>query len=339
MMRRVPAHGGGGQLPKEYIYAVTRIHTEERRLLNGQDMERLFLAQNAAECHRLLADKGWGAAGVPADDSDALLAFEEEKTWALVRELIGDLSPLEVLYRTNDFHNLKAAIKLVYSGQERENAQRCFLEPGAVSAEVVLQAARRNDFSELPPDLAEAGREAYDVLIHTADGQACEMVLDTAALVALDAAGRESAAPLLRFCAALRADEANIKAAARACRMGKGRDFLARAVAPSGSLDTQALIDAAAKSFDEICAYLSGTEYAGAVETLRDSLSAFECWCDNRLMESIRPQRYEYFTIEPLAAYILARENEIAMVRMLLTAKLNRLDGALVRKRWRQTYV
>ena len=244
MMRRVPAHGGGGQLPKEYIYAVTRIHTEERRLLNGQDMERLFLAQNAAECHRLLADKGWGAAGVPADDSDALLAFEEEKTWALVRELIGDLSPLEVLYRTNDFHNLKAAIKLVYSGQERENAQRCFLEPGAVSAEVVLQAARRNDFSELPPDLAEAGREAYDVLIHTADGQACEMVLDTAALVALDAAGRESR----RRCCALRRAQGGQKPTSKR-RQGRagwaGRDFLARR-SPSGSLDTQALIDAAA---------------------------------------------------------------------------------------------
>ncbi len=326
-------------MQKEYIYAVTRIHTEERNLLDGQDMERLLSMQNASECYRLLADKGWGAPDIPQNDPDALFAREAEKTWELVREFAGDLTPFDVFRHERDFHNLKAAIKLVYSGLDRENAGRYFQRFGTVDAQLVLQAAQRHDFDELPPVMAEAGRGAYDVLIHTADGQACEMVLDRAALMALDAAGKSSDGELMRFYARQRVDTANIKAAVRGCRMGKDRGFLERAVAPAGSLDAEALIDAAAKSFDEICAYLSETEYAGAIEALRDSLSAFERYCGNRLMERIRPQRYQYFTIEPLAAYILARETEIAMVRLILTAKINRLDEAVVRKRWRLLYV
>lgn len=326
-------------MQEEYIYAVTRVHTEERRLLDAQDMERLFSAQSAAECYRLLADKGWGALDVPQDEAERLLSCEEEKTWALISELIGDLSPLSVFCVEHDFHNLKAAIKLVYSDKDRENADRYFRRPGTVDAQAILQAARRHEFGELPPILAEAGQEADDVLIHTADGQACEMILDRAALLAVDAAANRSDSELMRFYAQLHADAANIKAAMRGCRMGKNRDFLERAVAPAGSLDTKALIDAAAKSFDAIYAYLSGTAYAEAVEALRDSLAAFECWRDNRLIEHIRPQRCEYISIEPLAAYILARRIEIAMVRLILTVKINRLDGAVVRERWRRTYV
>ncbi len=324
---------------KEYIYAVTRVHTQERHLLDAQDMERLLFAQNASECYRLLADKGWGAADIPKNDPDALFACEEEKTWELIRELADDLAPFDVFRRERDFHNLKAAIKLVYSGQDREAADRYFQRFGAVDAQLVFQAARRRDFDELPPAMAEAGREAYDVLIHTADGQACEMILDRAAMLSIDAAGKSSDSELMRFYAQLRVDAANIKAAVRGCRMGKGQDFLRRAIPSAGSLDAEALIGAAAKSFDEICAYLSGTEYADAVEALQASLSAFERWCDDRLMERVRQQRYEYFTIDPLAAYILARETEIAMVRLILTAKVNRLDEAVVRKRWRLMYV
>lgn len=326
-------------MQQEYIYAVTRIHTEEQRLLDGQDMERLLLAQSASECYRLLADKGWGVPGIPQNDPDALLACEEEKTWALVHELAGDLTPFRVFYRAHDFHNLKAAIKLVYAGQDRENANRYFQQPATVDVQAILQATQRHDFNELPPDMAEAGRSAYDVLIHTANGQACEMILDCAALMAVDAEGKRAGSELLRFYAELRVDTANIKAAVRACRMAKDRAFLERAIASAGTLNTGALIDAAANSLEEIYAYLSDTAYADAEDALRESLSAFECWCDNRLMERIRPQRYQYFTIEPLAAYLLAREMEIAMVRLILTAKINRLDDAIVRKRWRLLYV
>jgi V/A-type H+-transporting ATPase subunit C len=330
---------GGGRLKKEYIYAVTSIHGYEKYLLSAQDMERLILAPDANTCFQLLAEKGWEPTDGKANDADALTKGESKKTYALVEELIGDLAPFNVLFCENDFHNLKAAIKLVYLRQGGEDTDKYFVWPTTVEPELILQAARQHDFSALPPAMAEAGLEAHQILSRTGNGQACDMALDYAALLAIDAEGKRSGIDLLQRYASLKVDTANIKAAVRACHMRKGRDFLLRAIAPAGSLDTKALIDAAEKSPDDIYAYLARTEYSGAVEALKDSLTAFEVWCDNLLIESIRPQKHEYFSLEPLAAYILGRRNEIAMVRLILSAKINHLSDAVIRRRWRQMYV
>ncbi len=326
-------------MKNEYIYAVTRIHGQEGNLLNAQDLDLLLSAQDVNACYRQLSEKGWGSKDQAIDDADALMKQEREKTYSLIRELLGDMAPLNVLFCENDFQNLKAAVKLVYTGQDSDQPEKYFLNPWTISPDDILFAVRQHDFSKLPAALAQAGSNAYEILTQTGNGQACEMAIDYAALLAIEAEGKRSGIALLERYAQQKVDTANIKAAVRACRMGKGRDFLVRAIAPAGSLSIKDLVDAAESGLEDIYEYLQGTQYAGAIDALRDSLSAFECWCDNRLMESIRPQKYEYFSIEPLAAYVLAREIEIAMVRLILSAKINRLGDAVIRKRWRLLYV
>ena len=321
-----------------FIYAVTRVHNQEQSLLTGHDIERLIGAQDMASALSILHEKGWDTAGSD-EDAEALLRRETEKAWAFVEELAGGIEPFLTLYHTNDYHNLKAAIKLVYRGENAENAPRYFMHPTSVAPEAVLEAVSSHGFDTLPPAMAEAGRNAYEVLLHTEDGQASDMLLDVAALKAVEAVAAKSQNELMRDYAALKADEANIKAAVRACRMKKGRTFLERAITPAGSLDTEALIDASADSLESLYAFLHTTEYTEAVEPLKEGLASFEIWCANRLMEKISPQRREYFTIEPLAAYLLWRENEIAMVRLILSFQRSGLKEAVIRKRMRQMYV
>lgn len=322
-----------------FIYAVTRVHNREQTLLTSGDVERLIAAQDEAACLAILKEKGWGANAAAAEDADALLSYETEKTWALLEELAGKLTPFFTLYHANDYHNLKAAIKLAYRDESPESAPRYFMRPASIAPETVLAAVCSHRFDVLPPAMAEAGRNAYEVLLHTEDAQASDMILDAAALKAVEAAAAQSQSELMRFYALLKADEANIKAAVRACRMGRARDFLERAVAEAGSLDRGALIGAAAASLEALYAFLRTTEYAGATDALKESLSAFERWCADRLMQEISPERHRYFTIEPLVAYLLWRENEIAMARLILSAKRNGLGEAAVRKRMRQMYV
>lgn len=327
-------------MPKDnYVYAVTRVHNHEMGLLSGQDIEQLVAAKDAAEVFRLLSDKGWGGPNVPANDADALVAYETNKTWELIEELAGELAPFNVFRYANDYHNLKAAIKLAYSAQLTGDVSRYFLPFGTVDVAVIQKAAEEHDFSALPDEMAAAGRKAYEALAHTGNGQACDMVIDRASLVAIDKAGKASESTLLRRYAQLTCDVANIKAAVRCCLMNKPREFIERAVAPVGTLDVRTLIDAATANLDAIYNYLSLTEYAGAVEALKVSMAAFERWCDNVLIELIRPQRYNYFSIEPLAAFILGRENEIRMVRLVLSAKINHLGEEALRERLREMYV
>ena len=70
---------------KEFAYAVARIRCKEMTLLDSAFLEQLVGAKDEDDCLRLLVEKGWEPA--PAEE---MLDAEEEKTWALIRELVPD---------------------------------------------------------------------------------------------------------------------------------------------------------------------------------------------------------------------------------------------------------
>src|SRR5699024_1753388 len=102
---------------KQYTYAVARIRSRELALLNDQAIGQLLAAKDYGECLRMLADRGWGN-GENDLSAETMLAEEREKTWALIGELVDDLTPFDVFLYANDYHNLKAAIKLVCTGDQ-----------------------------------------------------------------------------------------------------------------------------------------------------------------------------------------------------------------------------
>lgn len=326
-------------MAEQYVYEVTRVHMQERGLLSAQDMEQLIAAENSKEFCKILNDKGWGAPELPANDPEAIFAYEWNKTWALITEMLGDLTPFHVFCVANDYHNLKAAIKLACSPNGERDVNAYFLPFGTVSADVIWKASEAFDFSSLPEALAETGREAYAALSQTRSGQSCDVVIDRAALIAIDGAGKKSESRLLKRYAELTVDTANIKAAVRCCLMKKDLPFIERVIAPVGTLDTKRLAAAAVSGLDAIFDCLKGSAYEGAIGELKKSVPAFERWCDNQLIALIRPQKNNYFSLEPIAAFILGRENEIKMARLILSAKVNKLSDEALRERLRDTYV
>ena len=85
--------------------------------------------------------------------------------------------------------------------------------------------------------------------------------------------------------------------------------------------------------------YLRNEGYEEAAEALKESASAFERWCDNRVIRAVRPQKYNSFSAGPLIAYVIARENEIKTVRIILTGRQNELPDDAIRERIREMYV
>ncbi len=68
---------------------------------------------------------------------------------------MDDLSAFDVFLYANDYHNLKAAIKLVYLDMERPEA---FFSHGTVEPETMLQAIREQEDSLLPEAMARRRR-------------------------------------------------------------------------------------------------------------------------------------------------------------------------------------
>lgn len=315
-----------------YAYAVARIRSKELSLITAQNMNQLLASNSYQECLELLAGKGWNT---EFQSPEALLTAEREKTWALITELVEDLSVFNVFLIPNDYHNLKAAIKQISA---EVVTPQIFIKQGTVPPERIIQAVQENDFSLLPEPMRPVAKEAYEIMLHTNDGQLSDIIIDKATLEAIDQAGKVSKNELIEKYAELMVASMNIKIAVRCQKMGKELFFINRALAHCDSIDIRQLGAAAAQGIDEIYRYLERTAYADAIEAIKKSTSTFERWCDNLIISYIRPQKYNPFSIGPLVAYILAREYEIKSVRIILSGKLNNLADESVRERVRTTY-
>lgn len=319
----------------DYIYAVARIRAKELLCFGSPAMEQLMACKTYEECLRMLNEKGWGN-GSAGQTPESLLDVERNKTWEQLRELVEDMSVFDVFLYANDYHNLKAAIKENYAPSHGADI---YSSNGTIDPAVFRQAADEHDFSVLPAGMRDVAEEAMSVLRETGDGQLCDIIIDKAALNAILQAGKASGDPLLAFYAEHTVATANIKTAVRCQKTGKSLAFIQRALAECDTLDVSLLAQTAVESFEAMIEYLGRTCYSGAAEALTQSASAFERWCDNRLIEKIRPQKYETSTIGPLAAWLLARENEIKTVRILLSGKRNGLSDDAIRERLREMYV
>ena len=303
----------------KYTYAVARIRALEVSLFSSSTIEQLIACKDHESCLRFLTEHGWGGVDVPLN-ADAILTREQEKIWETIREMQVDMDVFDVLSYPNWFHNLKAAVKEVCTGKSGANI---YFEGTPISKEEMTRIIREKDYQALPENMREAASEAVDTLLHSGDGQLCDVIIDRATMEAILAAGKKSKAAIIRDYAESTVAVANIKVAVRCCKTGKSLEFMKRAMAPCKTLNVERLAHAALVGLDAVMEYLS----------------AFERWCDNRIIETIQPQKTNPFSVGPLVAYVIARQNEIKTVRIILTCKQNGLSDDSIRERVREMYV
>ena len=321
-------------MQQDFTYAVARVRFRETQLLTGSDLDSLLAAKDAESVMRILRDKGWGDNTDPSPDE--ILSIEEKKLWAFVDEVIDDRSALDFLRVPNDFHNLKVAVKCITRDMKPDGL---FLYNSVYDSEELYDRVKKREYGELPDFLADTAKEALTALLQTSDGQLCDVIIDKACMEYVYSLGKLSESDIIRLYCELFVASGDIKIAVRCSRTGKKLDFIRRAMAECDSLDADKLAAAAYESYDAIIAYLSTTEYRAAVDSVRASVSAFEKWCDDHLTEAMKPQKWEPFGIGAIVAYLIARQNEIKAVRMILSAKLNGLSEDAIKERLRDMYV
>lgn len=322
-------------MKNNYAYAVARIRVKEKSLLSDADVAQMVGMKDADSVMDYLIARGWGNTESGRNPSK-ILDVETEKNMDLMRELKIDTSVFDVLALPQKFHNLKAGIKEICSSEKTEGI---YYDIDGFGGKEVTRILQEKQYSELPEDMREAAQHAYEVMVQTRDGQRCDIIVDRACLIAMQKRVEKNAAPIIRDYVNSQVAVADIRIAVRAAKTGKTINFLNEALAPCGAFEVRGLAQAAAKGADALYTYLQEHRYGDAVEALKVSPSAFERWCDNRLIETIRPQKTNPFTSGPILAFYLARENEIKTVRIILTAKQNGFKEDAIRERVREMYV
>lgn len=320
----------------KYTYAVARIRALEVSLLTNAVIEQLLACKSAEQALQLLVEKGWGDLTAGTLDADEVLNKEEEKMWQTIREVAPDMHVFDVLSLPKLYHNLKAAIKEVCTEVENKNI---FYDDCEIPGEEMFALVQNKEFDKLPGNMTATAREAFDTLLHTRDGQLCDLIIDRATLEAMLEAGKKSGEKIIEEYAQTAVAIADIKIAVRSQKTGKNAEFMKKAMVNCSEINVDQLAQAALAGAEEIAQYLEGTSYREGADALRISPSAFERWCDNKMTDSMRSQKYESFSVGPLLAYLLARQNEIKTVRIILTGKQNEFPDEAIRERIREMYV
>ena len=264
------------------------------------------------------------------------MALEENKLWEFINETVDDISVLNFLLIPNDYHNLKVILKCITRDLEPDSM---LIEDSVEDAQAIYKAIKSREYGDLPEYLQEVAQDAMTTLLQTSDGQLCDIIVDKACMEHVYRLGKESKSDIIRLYCELFVAAADIKIAIRCANTKKKLDFIRRALAECDTLDVERLAQAACEGKDEVIAYLGTTEYRSAVEAIETSMSAFEKWCDDYMTNAMKPQKWEPFGIGPVVAYIIARQNEIKAVRMILSAKLNDLSENTIKERLRDMYV
>lgn len=316
----------------DYTFAVARIRANETKLLAPAQLSQLIAAADAAEVRRLLADRGWRMpeAGEPLDPAEAAMA----DAFALIESCAPDPALPAALAVGNDFANLKAAIKCVFSDLD---PAAYYVAPAPTDPAVLTKAITEAEFSLLPDYLQTPAQAAYQAVAELHSGQKAELILDKAALETRTAFAEKSGSALLQKITALAVLLSNLKIALRCRRLGKSDEFALDAMA-AGDPDPAALY-AACKDSKSAAAFLEGTPYAYLSAAAGESFTALEKAGDNAVVAMLREAKYEIFGPDPLVAYYYAKVAETKNARIILSAKAAGVPAQSIAERVREIYV
>lgn len=311
---------------QDYTYSVARIRSKEKELLSEQDIELLINAQDYSDALRILRDKDYENDGSVAEDATRSL-------WEFLGEL-ADEKILKLLRIPVDYYNIKVSVKSVFSDIDGTDLLSDY---GTVDKSVIYNAVKSRNYSELPRNLRDTAENAMSLILRTQDSQLCDIDIDKAEHTELWQAAKESDDDFIKRYVSLKIRFADLKTALRCAIMGKSEGFTERALSDKSELDIHQLAKAAENGRDALVEYLESNGEGEAAAVMRKSAVTFEKWCDDKIMALMKEVRYDSFGSAPIIAYAYAKTAEIKAVRLILSAKRNRLEN--IRERVRELYV
>ena len=229
---------------------------------------------------------------------------------------------MEVFQLKYDYHNAKVLIKAQAMGLDEA---RLLSQGGRYDPQRLREDFLRDDLRDWGEVFRQAVLRAREVLSATGDPQQADLVLDRACFQEMESLARACGSAFLQGYVRLSVDAANLRAAVRAARMGKGSEFLNQILLPGGNVSERALAGARPEELAERfrSGPLAQAAALGAARTQPDSgpLTEFERLCDNAVTGYLASASRVPFGEETVIGYLYAREAEITAVRIIMAGR------------------
>ncbi|HZJ83568.1 MAG TPA: V-type ATPase subunit, partial [Clostridia bacterium] len=136
----------------------------------------------------------------------------------------------------------------------------------------------------------------------------------------------------------------NVRTFLRVRKIDENFEFLKSLLLPNEKFGEEFFKGLMEHPLENIQGELASTEYDSILPGLEEfiktgSLTRFERMMDDFLLDYVRDARWNPMGIEPIIGFLLAKENEIRIIRIIMVGKINNLPAHSIRERLRDVYV
>jgi V/A-type H+-transporting ATPase subunit C len=257
-------------------------------------------------------------------------------------ELSYEPQPVDIVACRYLFHNLKTALKAKLAGAD-DTAIYSPISVRDISAEALREAVLGE--GTLPDYLMSAAQAAAELYGRTGNPQSIDIVVDKAQLARQLALAEALGSQLIEDYIRRSIDYYNLIATLRAKSMGHPAGVLATALCPGGGESVEYFLNQFTKGYSAMAAAFYyrpfGKVAQRGIEAFErtGSFAVLERLMDNDLLDQARLAKRVAFGPEVIFGYLVAKENELRQIRMVMAAKINELSPERLRERLRENYV
>lgn len=324
-----------------FAQSIARIRSLETKMIDRAKIEAMVESRDFSDCLRFLQDTQYGSYLLANSYEEGL----KNATADLYREMYK-ICPVkevvDILALRYDGHNIKSLIKGKLLGID---TLYLTVDAGTIPLDKLVIMIKEENFRDLPKTLRNCVEKAFENYKNLQDPQEIDITIDKGIYEYMLEVARESKMEYLLDIVSFMIDIINIKSFIRVNIQERGREFMLKVFLPGGKLDKDIFINNIADSLESFANKIMHTDHfkwvkEGIGEYIKKGdLGSIEKYGDNFIIDYLKKAKFVSFGPDPIVAYILARENEIRAIRIILTGKKNEVSPDIIRERLRDVYV
>lgn len=329
----------------DFTQSVVRIKVMEKRLLDNITIDKLVDANDIGEVIKILETTEYASSISKVKDSknyEEILYNELNRVYELVREITPYKAISDLMALKYDYHNIKVMLKERLKG---EDLSSLYIPIGTTDFNIFKNSFETSDFRDIDGRFSSVIQEVLSDFEKNSDPQRIDILVDKAYFNHMYDIAKDTGIELFINYVKDLIDFTNIIAVLRLKKQNKGLPFVEEVLLPNGNIELDQILVSYADSIDAIINRFRTSNITKALKAGLDlynstgRISAFEKSMDDHLMELIKESKSVVFGPEPIFAYLVAKEMEIKVLRIIMVSKLNNISPQAIRERLRELYV
>ncbi|MDD4779887.1 MAG: V-type ATP synthase subunit C [Tissierellia bacterium] len=330
----------------DYLFSTARVRSVEKYMLSREKAEKMIDAKTNDDALRILFECNYNSGKVndkiSPNDYDSLLSQEHKRTYEFITSIAPEEESFNIFLYPYDYHNLKVLMKSEYLDID---SSELLVDTGSIDLNTLKYAIKERDFSNLSENMSSAVSYIIEEFPKNKDPQLIDIILDKYLYDEMLKSSKKINNKFINDYIVMQIDIINLKTYVRLKKMNKSWDFFTKVFIEGGKIPEQFFIKYYDETFedfgDELFVYGYKETFLEGIEGLNESgkFTTLEKLFDNKIMEHVKSAKYISYGIEPLVAYLIAKENEIKIARIIMAGRLAGIPSELIRERMRETYV